>query len=63
MVHPELVKMYFRCVCGDLKGPIFSDVTHDQKQFLGQCIVCQSFGPYILDEATTLYRNYQKITV
>jgi DNA replication licensing factor MCM2 len=22
-VLPELNKMYFRCVCGDIKGPIF----------------------------------------
>ena len=63
MVHPELTKMYFRCMCGDLKGPIFSNNQWDAKQYLGSCVICQSMSGFTLDEAHTVYRNYQKITV
>lgn len=62
-VFPELQKMFFRCACGDLKGPIFHQNPYEAKQFIGQCILCQSNGPYTLDDVHTIYRNYQKITI
>jgi DNA replication licensing factor MCM2 len=62
-VFPELSKMYFRCGCGDLKGPIYNNSENDARQFMGQCVSCHSNGPIILDEAQTLYRNYQKMTI
>ena len=39
-VFPECSKIYFRCSCGDLKGPIFHNSIQEAKQYLGQCIVC-----------------------
>jgi len=63
-VLPELNKMYFRCVCGDIKGPIYhTQNTYEAKQFIGQCVLCQANGPYTLDEYSTVYRNYQKMTI
>eukprot|EP00347_Sterkiella_histriomuscorum_P014795 403359496 len=62
-VYPELNKMYFKCQCGDLKGPILHNNAREPRQYLGQCVMCQSNGPYTLDESKTLYRNYQKITI
>ena len=63
-VLPELSKMFFRCACGDVKGPIYhSQSVHEAKQFIGQCVLCQANGPYVLDEMSTVYRNYQKMTI
>lgn len=62
-VFPELQKIYFRCSCGDLKGPMFHNTVNEARQYLGQCVLCQSNGPYIIDDVNTLYRNYQKLTI
>ena len=62
-VFPELQKIFYRCSCGDLKGPIFHQNPYEAKQFIGQCILCQANGPYTVDEINTVYRNYQKITI
>jgi len=63
-VFPELQKMYFRCNgCQDLKGPLYHNSIEDQKQFLGTCIICQSKGPFHLEENMSIYRNYQKWTI
>ena len=43
-------------------GPIYHNDT-DEKQFLGQCPICQSKGPYQLEENSSIYRNYQKWTI
>ncbi len=61
-VFPELSKIMYRCQCGDLKGPYFQEKTNG-KHILGQCVLCQSYGPYTVDEQLTLYRNYQKLTI
>jgi len=34
-ILPELNKMYFRCQCGDLKGPILHMNIKDPRQILG----------------------------
>jgi len=34
-VFPELKEMYFRCHCGDSKGPFVNNTSKDAKQFLG----------------------------
>lgn len=39
-VMPEMNKMYFRCTCGDLKGPVLHNSIFEAKQFLGQCVIC-----------------------
>ena len=63
-VFPELKQMYFRCMsCKDVKGPLFHNSMDEQKQFLGQCIICQSKGPYHLEDNMSVYRNYQKWTI
>ena len=49
-VMPEMNKMFFRCACGDIKGPIFHTSENEVKQFLGQCVICQANGNYTLDE-------------
>jgi len=41
-VLPEMNKMFYRCSCGDIKGPIFHAISssYEAKQFLGACVVC-----------------------
>lgn len=58
-----MAKIYFRCLCGDLKGPIIHTSIHDAKMYLGQCVICQKNGPYMLDSNVTLYRNFQRMTI
>jgi DNA replication licensing factor MCM2 len=48
-VFPQFSKMYFRCICGDLKGPTYHNNVFEGKQYLGKCILCQKDGPYTLD--------------
>ena len=62
-VLPELQKMFFRCVCGDIKGPIYHENQSEGKQYLGQCVLCQANGPYTLDDKYTVYRNFQRLTI
>jgi len=62
-VMPELTKIYYKCVCGDIKGPVFHNNYSEAKQFIGQCVLCQANGPYTIDETHTIYRNYQKMTL
>jgi DNA replication licensing factor MCM2 len=63
-VFPELMRMIFKCEkCGTLKEPIEFSRHLDQQPHLGRCGTCQAAGPYTLDDATTIYRNYQKITI
>ena len=62
-VFPEYSRIFYRCSCGDIKGPIFHNNAYEGKQFLGQCVVCQSNGPFTVDEVNTVYRNYQKMTI
>lgn len=50
--------MFFRCECGDLKGPLFHNTINEAKQILGTCVICQKAGPYSIDEVNTVYRNY-----
>jgi len=61
-VFPELQKIFYRCQCGDLKGPFFHSNVNEPKQLLGQCVLCQQYS-YTLDESHTVYRNYQKMTI
>jgi DNA replication licensing factor MCM2 len=62
-VFPELAKIFFRCSCGDIKGPIYHNTENEAKSYMGQCVLCQSNGPYTIDEQHTIYKNYQKITI
>jgi DNA replication licensing factor MCM2 len=63
-VFPELTRMTFKCQkCGTLKDPLEVNRFADAMPQLGKCGTCQSPGPYSLDDASTIYRNYQKITI
>ena len=62
-VFPQYAQMYFRCQCGDIKGPIYDADPYEAKKSLAQCIICHQRGPYVVDEVKTVYRNYQKLTV
>jgi DNA replication licensing factor MCM2 len=62
-VFPEYSRIFYRCSCGDIRGPIFHSNAQEGKQFLGGCVVCQSNGPFTVDEVNTVYRNYQKMTI
>jgi DNA replication licensing factor MCM2 len=61
-VFPQLKKLMLFCTkCGEKKGPIWFNGTEDFD--FGSCLICQSNGPFKIDEAETIYRNYQKITI
>ena len=61
-IYPQLQKMYFVCTkCGERKGPIIENSFENVQ--LGSCIICQSRGPFTLDQSSTIYRNYQKIVI
>lgn len=62
-VFPQYARMFFRCQCGDVVGPVFDTDAHEARKNLGKCIVCQAKGPYQIDEVKTVYRNYQKLTI
>ena len=62
-VFPQFHQIFFRCQCGDLKGPIYDSDPYAAKQSLAACIVCHARGPYTVDEVKTVYRNYQKLTI
>jgi DNA replication licensing factor MCM2 len=39
-VMPEMNKIFFRCQCGDVKGPIIHSNIYEARQYLGQCVIC-----------------------
>lgn len=61
-VFPQLQMVKFNCNrCGHILGPFFQN--NDSEIKIGACGACQSLGPFELNVAETVYRNYQKITV
>ncbi len=61
-VFSQLKEIYYYCnKCGDKRGPIYQN--NNQEIKLGTCRGCQSKGPFMIDQESTIYRNYQKITV
>jgi DNA replication licensing factor MCM2 len=34
-VFPEYSKIYFRCQCGDIKGPVFANNPNEARALLG----------------------------
>ena len=57
-VFPELRDVYYRCVCGDVKGPFLINLESEVKINIGTCVMCHSSGPYVIDDVKTIYRNY-----
>eukprot|EP00891_Asterochloris_glomerata_P007038 jgi/Astpho2/7038/fgenesh1_pm.00107_%23_26_t len=61
-VFPQLQMVKYDCVkCGYILGPFFQNNEKEVKP--GSCPQCQSQGPWNLNVAETVYRNYQKMTV
>lgn len=56
--------LYYSCrTCGGQIGPLVQtgDAVTDVKP--ASCPTCESRGPFVIDQQTTQYRNYQKITL
>ena len=62
-VFPQYQQIFFRCECGDLKGPCYATDHYEARKELGSCMICQKKGAYVVDEANTIYKNYQKLTI
>ena len=63
-VQPQLAQAYFKCPCGDVKGPLMVSSVFEGKQSLGKCVVCQRVGAACQpDEFKTIYKNFQKLTI
>ena len=61
-VFPQLQLVRFNCVrCGYLMGPFVQDMKEEIK--ISQCTGCESRGPFTVNSAETVYRNYQTITL
>ena len=37
-VFPEQFKIFFRCQCGDIKGPFYHNTENEARLNVGQCI-------------------------
>lgn len=57
-VFPQFQEIFFRCECGDLKGPIAATDQYEARSQLGSCMICQKKGPFVVDEVNTIYKNY-----
>ncbi|KAF8322091.1 MCM-domain-containing protein [Clavulina sp. PMI_390] len=61
-VMPELKNVYFDCTkCGATLGPFQQEANKEVK--IGLCTNCESRGPFHINTAMTVYRNYQKMTL
>ena len=64
----RLWKASYRCLkCGMRKGPLVltggDDLRAAPAPDVGLCALCQAPGPWALDEAHTLYSNYQRLVI
>ncbi|KAK9806187.1 hypothetical protein WJX72_004703 [[Myrmecia] bisecta] len=61
-VFPQLEMVKYDCMkCGYVLGPFYQNTETEIK--VGSCPQCQSHGPFQVNVAETIYRNYQKITL
>lgn len=61
-VFPQLKLVKMDCVkCGATLGPFTQDLSTELK--INACTVCDSRGPFRINESLTVYRNYQLITL
>ena len=61
-VFPQLKIVRYTCLaCGALTDPI--TVQDGKEPTLGACLSCQEPGPYKLNTASTIYGNFQKLTL
>lgn len=60
-VLPQLSIVKFRCLkCQTLSAP--QHIVGEPKH-AGACIGCQTHGPFKIDQETTVYRNFQRMTL
>ncbi len=63
-VYPKLRTAYFSCIkCGEINGPFNFNSSDGDIINIGSCPMCQSNGPYRLENDECQYRNYQRITI
>lgn len=61
-VFPQLQQVRYDCVkCGYSLGPFFQN--SEKEILVNSCPACQSKGPFQVNVAETIYRNYQKLTL
>ena len=61
-VFPQLKLVKYDCgKCGATLGPFTQDLNTELR--IGQCPFCTAKGPFTINEAQTVYRNYQKLTL
>ncbi|GMH49227.1 hypothetical protein TrLO_g9969 [Triparma laevis f. longispina] len=61
-VQPQLKLAKYNCVrCGNTLGPFRVDNDKDFKP--SACPNCSSYGPFKLNTAKTLYKNFQRVTL
>lgn len=62
-VYPQLILTKYNCGnCGYLLGPYSQENSHKEVK-PNFCSQCQSTGPFEMNIESTVYRNYQKITL
>ena len=62
-VMPKLKKATYFCIkCEEKKGPFWFNGDNIEIE-LGSCVICQTNGPFKLDQYETVYKNYQKIVI
>jgi DNA replication licensing factor MCM2 len=61
-IFSQLKKAIYKCIkCGEKKGPYF---LHDRESVVhGACRSCQSPGPFIIERMSSVYRNFQRLTI
>lgn len=61
-VFPQLKMVKYDCGrCGAILGPFVQDLNEEIK--INACSECEARGPFTVNAAQTVYRNYQKITL
>jgi DNA replication licensing factor MCM2 len=61
-VFPQLKLVKYDCGrCGAILGPFVQDLQEEIK--INACSECQARGPFSVNAAQTVYRNYQKVTL
>jgi DNA replication licensing factor MCM2 len=63
-VLPQLQRVTFGCGrCGATLGPFIQDAGQVEEIAPGRCSSCAARGPFSVVEATTVYRNFQRISL
>lgn len=61
-VFPQLRMVNYDCTkCGSLEGPHAQNGDREVKPF--KCSMCQSKGPFVVNQTETVYSNYQRLTI